>query len=272
MDPILISFNGFQIRYFGVLLAFGLVIMFIKVRRNFLAIRLNLTREETLDWFLITFIYGVVGARIYFVLFNLDYYFNLSMNWYEVFAIWHGGLSFHGGVIFAAFSFWSLCRNRKIPFGVASDQVVAPILIVQAFACIGSFVNGELLGTPTNSRLGIIFEYGPAAELYPNIRVHPAWIYCALLYLVGFLFIDIMSKGRLKDGFATTCYLLWYSLVQLLISFVRTPGLTLFGADETLIMSIAGVVVSIGLIVGKRLYRKPPLGQKQFPSTRKWST
>ncbi len=272
MDPVLISFDGFQIRYFGILLAFGLVIMFIKIRRNFRATRLNLTREETLDWFLITFIYGVIGARVYYVLFNPDYYFGSKIVWYEVFAIWHGGLAFHGGVIFAAFSFWSLCRNKRIPFATASDQVVAPLLIAQAFVCIGSFINGELLGIPTNTKLGVIFEYGPAADRYPNIRVHPTWIYCTLLYFVGFFVIDIMSKGRLKGGLTTACYLLWYSLVQILVSFFSVPGLTLFGINETLIMSTVGIVVSMGLIVGKKLYRKPPSNKKQFPSTRKWST
>lgn len=271
MDPVIFEVGSIQIRYFSVLLALGLIILFIKIRRNLHVARINLTRDETLDWFCISFLYGVIGARLYYIGTNLDYYLATGTKWFEVFAIWRGGFSIEGGFIGAIIALWIMCVYKKIPFFSLIDQIVAPLLIVQALICVGRFINGDVAGIPTDLELGVIFEYGSAAEQFPSVRVHPTWIYCSLLYLTGFFIIDVISRSRRKNGLATVCYAFWYSSVQLLLSYITVSKAFYYGFSVTQLLAGAGVVVSIGAIFLKKLYIRSPYERRRTQEIREWT-
>jgi phosphatidylglycerol:prolipoprotein diacylglycerol transferase len=270
MDPIVFTFNGFQIRYFSVLLASGVLILFFMLRTNLRQAKIRIGKEELLDWVIIVFIYGVIGARIYYVLLNLDYYFRPEVAWYEFIAFWRGGMALNGGILFSIFALWVLGGKRNLLFERLTDQVVAPLFIVQALARIGNLLNGESFGLPTDHMVGIAYKYGPVAKHYSDTPLHPVLLYESLLCLLGFFIINILRKVRFRSGFTTICALFWYSLLQIFSGIFSTQGLTIMGRSEPVIFGFAGALVSIGILIGGRLYRKLPSPDEQFPSTRKW--
>ncbi len=139
MNPVFFEIGSFQIRFFGLFYAAGLIILYLILRKSLKKKGIKFSKEELLDWIVIVFFYGVIGARLYYVLFNIGYYTSDKVPWYEFLAIWHGGMSLNGGFITAPFALWLLCKSKKIQFGRVADLIVIPLLITQSIVSIGSF-------------------------------------------------------------------------------------------------------------------------------------
>ncbi len=271
INPIILTNNGLQLRYFGLLVAFGLIILFFSILFNFKKTKIRMTREEVLNRLIIVFLYGVIGARAYYVVLNYGYYFGKHAKWYEFLAIWRGGFALNGGVLLSVIAFWLLSKQLKPRLEQITDQIVPPLFIVQALAGVGSFINGESFGFPTDLAIGHVFEYGPASKLYAETSIHPVMLYEAGLSLLSFFVLSLFRNLRFREGFTTACALFCYSAIRFLVGLMRVEGLTILGQDESVMFGFFGILVSLGFIFGKRLYRKLPSPNEQFPSTRKWS-
>jgi phosphatidylglycerol---prolipoprotein diacylglyceryl transferase len=270
MSPILFSINGLQIRYFGVFYAVGLVFLFILVKKNTKNARIAMTRDELMNWLIIVFFYGLIGARAVYILFNLDYYFSPGEKWYEFLAIWNGGLALNGGIAFSAFTLWILCDIKNISFSAFSDQIAAPLLLTFALVSIGSFINSgsmDLLNSSENHTLISVLagKTGSQGPIY-----HPMELYGSALYIVGFVLLSLVGTAGFRSGFLITSCLLYYSMVQIILSRLEQGELILFGIDESLLAGIVGTILSLLLITARRLFRKRSAEKKQYPSTRKW--
>ena len=271
IDPVLYSFNAFQIRIFGCLVAFGLLLDYVLIRRNLREAKIRLSRDELLDWLIIVFLYGVIGGRCGYVLLHWGYYFGPSSRWYEFMAIWRGGLDLNSGLIFAFGALWLLNKDRKPYLEQITDQIVPPLFLLLALARLGNFINGEYYGRVTEEITGYTYIYGPASKLFTAELIHPLALYEVVLCLIGFLGLNVLRKGRFRNGMTTACALFWYSGMQLGAGVLREDGSQLFLMDESRLVGIVGLMISAGVIFGKRLYRKLPSPHEQFPSTRKWS-
>ncbi len=271
MSPVLISLDGLQIRYFSLLYAVSLILLFIQVRANLKDTSIRITRDELLNWLIIVFVYGIIGARSYYVMFNLDFYFDPGEKWYEFLAIWNGGLGMTGGILLASFALWVLCNNKKIRFSDFSDQLVSPLFLTLTLVSIGSFINSGSLEIMLNGESTTIFRMmfrddSAFKELY-----HPTELYESILYITGYFFFSLIRLNRFKSGFLSCCCLFYYCLVKVALSFTQQGGLSLLGINESLIAGIfGGLAAVIFLLAGKR-YRKQVRERRQYPSTRKWT-
>lgn len=271
LNPILLSIFGMDIRLFGLVFSGGLVLFFQLARVNLKNKGVGITRDELLNWFLITLLYSIVGSRLYFVLFNLKHYFGANIYWYEFIAIWEGGLALSGGGIFAGFAIWLLCSQNRIQLQLFTDQIAPPLFLLHAVIRFGNFLNGEFFGEPTRHFLGVIFRFGPAAVKYPDVKILPVMLIEMGLCLLGFIIVDQVRRDRYVEGAATAMYLLLFSLIRIFSVILGAKELTILGIDESLIISFIVITLSFIAILKYQLYRKTPLPKKRYSIKRKYS-
>ena len=216
---------GHGIYWYGILIAAGLLLAlaFCMRRRK----EYGLKEDDVLDTVLWGIPFGILGARLYYVIFYLDLYKNTdgSFNWGRAVAIWDGGLAIYGTVIAAVIVGVVVSRKRKFPFFALMDLVVMGLMIGQAVGRWGNFMNREAFGVETTLpwRMQLTTVSGSLVE------VHPTFLYESLWNVVGLvLIVLVVSKGRRFDGENTAFYFLWYGIGRFWIEGLRTDSLYLF--------------------------------------------
>ena len=231
---------GFNIYFYAVIIASGfiLAVLYILKRRS----EFGLTQDNVLDMFILVVPSGIVGARLYYVLFNPEGFFGAG-NWLNIFNIRQGGLAIYGGVIAAVIAIFIYSRKKKIPTGVFFDVGALGLLIGQTLGRWGNFFNREAFGYPTDLpwKMGLITE----ANTY---YVHPTFLYESLWNLIGFLWIHRFSKKHRKyDGEIFLLYLAWYGFGRFIIEGLRTDSLYLLQTDIRISQLIAALSFGIAL-------------------------
>lgn len=216
---------GKGVYWYGIIIAIGLLMALLfcmKQRKKY-----GISEDDLLDGLLWGIPFGIIGARLYYVIFYLDLYRNSdgTVNWREVIAIWDGGLAIYGGVIATVIVALLLSRHRKFKIGAMLDLVVMGLLIGQIFGRWGNFMNREAFGAETTLpwRMQLTTTAGTLIE------VHPTFLYESLWNLIGLLLIVfVVSKARRFDGENTLFYFLWYGIGRFWIEGLRTDSLYLF--------------------------------------------
>lgn len=216
---------GKGVYWYGIIIAIGLLMALLfcmKQRKKY-----GISEDDLLDGLLWGIPFGIIGARLYYVIFYLDLYRNSdgTVNWREVIAIWDGGLAIYGGVIATVIVALLLSRHRKFKIGAMLDLVVMGLLIGQIFGRWGNFMNREAFGAETTLpwRMQLTTTAGTLIE------VHPTFLYESLWNLIGLLLIVfVVSKARRFDGENTWFYFLWYGIGRFWIEGLRTDSLYLF--------------------------------------------
>lgn len=153
MFPYLFKIGFFELRVYSLMYIIGLALCIYMVRKR--ASLLDMKKEGMENLVIITFLSGVIFARAYYVAFRWDYY---KGSFYEMIAIWHGGLAIHGGIIGGVVAVLAYCRIKKInPFAVG-DLIMPWLLMGQGIGRIGNLANGEAHGVPTITPLSVIFQ------------------------------------------------------------------------------------------------------------------
>lgn len=188
MDPVLVSFMGLTIHWYGVLFASAIFAGFQVMKRIYVREGLDV---ESLDNLLIYCVIGiVVGARLAHVLFyDPSYYFAHPA---KILAIWEGGLASHGGGLGAILALYYYHRKMKLPFLFLLDRLAIATAIFGFFVRMANFVNSEILGVPSDKPWAIVFE---RVDMLPR---HPAQLYEALAYLSIFMIILKRPENRLE--------------------------------------------------------------------------
>lgn len=215
INPTLLKLGPFEIRYYGIIFALGFIIAYFLI--NYLARerKLELKKDDILDLLFYLIIGTVVGARVFEILFyNLKYYL---ANPFEIIAIWHGGLSFHGGLTGAIIAGYLYCKKKKIEFYDLADIVVIPLAFGLFLGRIANFINGELVGRITNVPWCVKFKH------YEGCR-HPSQLYESLKNLVIFFVLWFIKDKKLKKGVMFWSFILMYSTFRFFIEFVKDPG------------------------------------------------
>lgn len=158
----------------------------------------------------------IIGGRLGYVLFyDLPSYLHNPL---EIFKIWHGGMSFHGGLLGALAAFWYFAHTRHRSFLQVSDFVAPLVPEAIMWGRLGNFINGELWGKPTDLPWGVIF---PHAGEIPR---HPSQLYEALFEgLFLFIAIWIYSAKPRKPGQVSGFFAIGYAIARILVEFVRLP-------------------------------------------------
>jgi phosphatidylglycerol:prolipoprotein diacylglycerol transferase len=261
MHPVLVKFGPITIRYYGLMyviaIALGLLILFREVRRKKIVCGITgqvLALDDLLDLLLWTIPAAIIGARIYYVAFQWQYY---SSHLLDVAKIWQGGLAIHGGLIGGIIAVYLFSLAKKISFWALTDAVAPSLILGQAIGRIGNLMNGDAYGTPTQLPWGIHFPAdSPAGMAYPGQATHPSMIYEMILNLMIFGLLWKLRKRNYRDGFITALYFILYSIARFVVSFTRGDSLWLGPIRAAHAISAVLVLLFLTLILSRRLYKK----------------
>ena len=238
---------GRPIYYYGVLIGLGFLLGILFCARR--ARRFGLKEDDVYDVAIWGIPCSILGARLYYVLFRLDYYLQHPE---EIFAVWNGGLAIYGGVIAGVITVILVCRKKKIPVGAMLDNLCYGLLIGQIIGRWGNFMNREAFGAETD----VFCRMGLTAPDGATIYVHPTFLYESLWNLGVFLFLLWFEKtGRRRfDGHCVTLYFLLYGLGRFWIEGLRTDSLYLgnTGIRVSQALSLALVLASGALLLYMR--------------------
>lgn len=239
INPVALQIGSLTIRWYGVLIATGLVLALIYAmvvcKRRY-----GVTQDKLLDCVLVGIITAVIGARLYFVAFKWDEY---SKDLLSIFRINEGGLAIYGGLIGALVGGLIVAKIVKVNIPALLDIACLGFLIGQGIGRWGNFMNQEAFGTPTE------LPWGMVSENTGNIAVHPCFLYESLWCLLGFVLLHFFSKKfRKYDGQIFLMYLAWYGFERMIVEGLRTDSLytPFFGLRVSQILSF--VIMVIGLV------------------------
>jgi len=240
INPVLLRLGPFEVRYYGLIFVLGVVISYFILSYLAKKKELNLTKDDIADFFLYLILGVILGARIFYVIiYNLPFYLN---NPFEIIAVWHGGLSFHGGLIGAVIALLFFCKRKKINFYEIADIAVIPLALTLALGRIGNFINGELYGRITNVPWAVKF---PDAEGFR----HPSQIYESFKNLLIFFTLWAIKDKKLPKGFLFWLFVIMYSVLRFIMEFFRAPdeqlgfviGFLTMGQIFSIIMFLIGL-------------------------------
>ena len=247
-DPVAFQIMSFEIRWYSLAYIAGIIIGWMLCKKIF--IRKSDINEKFDDYVTYLVIGIIIGGRLgYIIFYNFNYYIN---NFFDIFKVWEGGMSFHGGLIgiIVASILFSKKNNQDSFLYMDLVSLVAPIGIF--FGRLANFINSELYGTPTDIPWAVTFIQ------VDNLSRHPSQLYEAILEGV-ILFIILMyfkNKDYLKKpGLISGLFLIFYSLFRFFIEFVRVPdeqlGYLIFELSMGQIISLIFFVIGIILFYFK---------------------
>ena len=255
MHPVLITIGPVEVRYYGLMYVIGIIVGIILMRRETERTRINLTKDDIISYAFWVVIGGLLGGRLYYVIFQWRQYY--AGNPLEIFAIWHGGLAIHGGIICGVLFAWVYARAKKAQFWTLLD-ITAPVLALgQAFGRFGNFMNGDAHGLPTNLPWGIVFPTGSVAgDEFPGQALHPVMLYELALNLISFFILWRLRKTDHKPGFIFALYILNYGILRFFVSFLRADSLMLGNIRGALVISALFMAGAGAFILVFRLWKQ----------------
>lgn len=256
MDPVIIEIGPFTLRYYGLMYALAALVggwlLGKEVRRK----GIPLTDDQRWNFVLILLLGGILGARVYYVIFNWDYYGKFPT---EIPAVWHGGLAIHGGLIGGVLAGIWYVRRHRLPFWKLADAAAPMIILGQAFGRFGNFMNGDAHGVPTSMPWGLIFPpESIAGREFPNTPIHPVMLYELVLDLGGFFLLWSIRKRPSQDGFLFCSYLLLYSVIRFFVTFFRADDLYLGPFRAPHVVSVLLLVVVGTYMIRNKLWAQQP--------------
>jgi len=216
IDPVILSLGPFQVRWYGAMyvagfLVGGYILKYLADKKFW-----PLSKEH-IDKYITQLIIGMfLGARLFYVLlYNWEYY---SVNLLDIFAVWKGGLSFHGAVVGMCLATWNLARKNNLHFFQIADCMAIAGSPGLFFGRMGNFINGELYGRVTDSWAGVVF---PGAGPFPR---HASQLYEGILEgIVLFLVLFAIHKRQRFYGVCSSTFLLGYGVFRFIVEFFREP-------------------------------------------------
>ncbi len=281
MDTNLISFPGlgidpfevtrhigenFKVYWYGIIITCGIISAFIYAMYR--AKNERVDQDKLIDVALWTVIMGVVGARLYYVIFELDSFIAKSDGVWEflknVVNLREGGLGIYGGIICGAAGVIISAKLKKINVFRLLDMAGPGVMLAQAIGRWGNFINGEAYGGIVSEghplyflRMGLIsnntiYDF----NTYSMVYVHPTFLYESLWNITGFVLINILYKKKKFNGQAACMYLAWYGFGRMFIEGLRTDSLYIGSIRVSQLVGLLCFVVFGGLLVWGLIHSK----------------
>ena len=252
MNPVAFQIGNFEIKWYSIMLLIAVIVgvgLLLKEGKKF-----NYPKDFLFNMCFWALIFGFIGARIYYVLFNWGTYASDPVS---IFKIWEGGLAIHGGLIAGFITILVYCRKYNVRLAKITDIAVPGIILAQAIGRWGNFFNGEAHGSVVlRSTLESfhIPEFIIEGMNINGVYYHPTFLYESLWCLLGFIvLICIRHYKYLKVGGLTCFYLVWYSVGRFFIESMRTDSLMLGGFKVAQIISVILFIIGIlGLMIQSR--------------------
>ncbi|HCV0928161.1 TPA: prolipoprotein diacylglyceryl transferase [Staphylococcus aureus] len=260
IDPVAFNLGPLSVRWYGIIIAVGILLGYFVAQRAL--VKAGLHKDTLVDIIFYSALFGFIAARIYFVIFQWPYY---AENPSEIIKIWHGGIAIHGGLIGGFIVGVIVCKVKNLnPFQIG-DIVAPSIILAQGIGRWGNFMNHEAHGGSV-SRAFLEQLHLPnfiIENMYINGQYyHPTFLYESIWDVAGFIILVNIRK-HLKLGETFFLYLTWYSIGRFFIEGLRTDSLMLTSNIRVAqLVSILLILISISLIVYRRIKYNPPLYSK----------
>ena len=248
MNPILIDFGFIQIRWYSILVLSAFVIGYFLVINRCKKRKISLTTVSDLCFYLV--IVCILGARIYYCLFNLDYY---GKNILDILKIWEGGLAIHGGIIAGLIFLIFYTRKKNLNLLELLDIFAPALVLGQSIGRWGNFFNSEAFGLETT--------FSTLRNLHiPNFIIdgmyidgkyyHPTFLYESLAcFIIFIVLLFIRNRKNIKNGQVVSVYFILYGIIRFLIESLRTDSLMLFNLKIAQIVSILMILMGLYLLI-----------------------
>lgn len=246
MNPILLDLGFVQIYWYSVIILISFFVGGVLAIHE--AKKWKIPEEFMINLFFYIIVFSLIGARLYYVIFNFDYYSN---NLIEIIKVWEGGLAIHGGLIAALIVTIIYSKKYKINTLRLLDILVVSLLLGQAIGRWGNFMNGEAHGTITT------LEHLSSLHI-PNFIINgmyidgnyyiPTFLYESICSIIGFIILIIFrSRKYTKVGMTTSLYLIWYGIERIIIEGMRTDSLML--GNIRIAQLVSFIMIIIGIII-----------------------
>ena len=248
MNPYIFEYKGFGFRWYTLFMLLAVIygIWLVNVEGK----RFNVNNDFLFNLSFWVVIFGILGARLYYVIFNFSMY---KDNLLSIFKIWEGGLAIHGAIIAGLITLIFYCRRYEMPVVRITDFCAPALLAAQAIGRWGNFFNSEAHGAATtlahlkSLHIPNFIINGMKIE---GIYYEPTFLYESLLCLIGFIIFVIIRRFKYtKIGSMTGLYLMYYGAVRFFIESMRTDSLMLGGFKVAQIVSIIMFVFGLAIIM-----------------------
>ena len=238
---------GRPIAWYGIIIACGMVLAYLYANKKMQ--REGISTNDFLDIVIFTVPIAIVFARAFYVIFSLREY----DSFYEMIAIWNGGISILGAVIGGALTIVCVTKFKKISTLKALDAMAPAVLIGQILGRWGNFVNAEVYGGATT----LPWRMRITNDWVGTIEVHPLFLYESLWNLAGFIIINLIYKNKKYDGQIVLFYVFWYGLIRSMLELMRddTYILRSGGLPVSFIISLTACVAALIIMIIKK-FRK----------------
>lgn len=251
MNRVAFNIFGFNVYYYSLCILLGVIVAYILITRE--GKKQGLPKEFISDLIFYTLIIGILGARVYYCIFNLDYYL---ANPSEILKIYNGGLAIHGGVIAGLIFVYFYTKKKNVSFIKILDIVAPAVIIAQSFGRWGNFFNQEAHGgitTYQNLKNMHIPEFIINGMHIEGKYYYPTFFFESIWCLIGFIILMIARRNKnLRKGFQIGFYFIWYGIGRFFIEAFRTDSLMFFGLKIAQIVSLIGIIIGIIIIVTNR--------------------
>jgi phosphatidylglycerol:prolipoprotein diacylglycerol transferase len=241
MNPVAFSIGGFDIRWYGILIATGMILGILIANYN--CKWREVDYDSLLNIVLLSIPIGIVGARLYYVIFEFGNYKN---NIIEAFNIRNGGLAIHGGLIFAIGTALIYTTRKKLSFIRFADVAAPSIILAQALGRWGNFFNQEAHGDPVSyefiKHFPMFIQNGMNID---GVYYNPTFLYESVWNILVFIVLMILLRKSKINGIVFFSYLGLYSIGRFVIEGMRTDSLMLGSIRVAQLMSLGGVIIWI---------------------------
>lgn len=259
MYPILLRLGSFELRSYGVVIAFAILAAYLLARRE--ASRRRMDPRLVEDFASFAILFGILGARLYYIaFFDPGMFFRQPL---MVLALWKGGLAVHGALLAGLLTGIWFCRKRGISFWTFADTLAPALILGQAVGRLACFLNGDAYGIPTTVPWAVTFT-DPNAMAPLGVPRHPTQLYEMGLNLLLFGLLWILRKRRLAPGQLFLLYAGGYAVIRFVVETFREDQLQFAGGVSTA-QTLSVLVLAGSLLAFALLRRRTGRGGKASP-------
>ncbi len=263
MNPVAFNLFGYEIRYYSLFILIGVIIAYFMIIKE--AKKFHISSDEMFNMFFWTLIIGIIGARLYYVVFNWDYFGNHID---EIWQLWQGGLAIHGGIFFGLITIAIYAKKHNLRTTKILDIIVVPLILAQGLGRWGNFFNSEAYGTATT--LAHLRELNIPEFVINGMKINgiyytPTFFYESIWCFIGFILLLLARKMKyVKTGQILSIYMMWYGVGRFFIESMRTDSLMFLGFKIAQLVSIGFIIIgALIFILGARKSKYEDLYNEQ---------
>ena len=241
-----------SVHWYGIIIGAGIILAYFYALREAKRRGIEIKHIDNMAFWLI--LAGVLGARLYYVLFNFQYF---SENPAQILQIWKGGLAIHGALLGGAAAYFTYIKIHKIHWLIYTDIIMPGVLLAQSLGRWGNFFNSEAFGRPTDLLWKLFIPFAKRPQGFEDFEFfHPTFLYESIWNFIGFIVLVFLAgkifkanSGHSSYGIILCAYLIWYSFGRFFIEGLRLDSLYVGQFRAAQVISIILFVIGlVGLI------------------------